>query len=197
MFRYFAAYKPFEMLSQFTREGEKLSLADLPFVFPKDCYPVGRLDADSEGMLLLTNDPRVNKRLLSPENEHWRTYLVQVDGDINGEAVENLKKGPEVSIDGKRYKPKPCKVDVIDSPEFLPERNPPVRFRKNIPTSWIKISLVEGKNRQVRKMTAAVGFPTLRLVRISIENLNFEKFISGQVIEIDKREFYQKLRIPA
>jgi 23S rRNA pseudouridine2457 synthase len=195
MYRYFAIYKPYQMLSQFTREAGHQSLADLAFSFPKDIYPLGRLDADSEGLLLLSNDPRVNKQLLSPATEHWRTYFVQVEGEVDDDAIDRLSKGIDITVDGKKYKTKPCKAEKITQPEFLPERNPPVRFRKNIPTSWLKISLIEGKNRQVRKMTAAVNFPTLRLIRISIENLTFDKFDSGTVIEIAKAEFYQKLHL--
>lgn len=185
------------MLSQFTREAGHSSLADLDFLFPKDVYPVGRLDTDSEGLLLLTNDPRVNARLLNPENEHWRTYIVQVDGSIDEKAIEGLRKGPVISVDGKKYKVKPCKAEMISEPEGLPERIPPVRFRKSIPTSWIKISLQEGKNRQVRKMTAAVNFPTLRLIRISIEDLVCENLKPGTVFGIEKADFYHKLHLKA
>lgn len=196
MYRYFIAYKPYGMLTQFSREGERKVLADLNFVFPKDVYPVGRLDADSEGLLVLTNDKSVNEKLLHPSNKHLRTYLVQVEGEVHTEACIQLAKGVEISIDGKKYKTIPAgSVSIVDAPDFLPERNPPVRFRKSIPTSWIRIQLSEGKNRQVRKMTAAVGFPTLRLVRIVMESLELDFFEPGDVVELDKAVFYSKLKL--
>lgn len=198
MSRYFLIYKPFGMLSQFTKEGDHKTLADLNFHFPKDAYPVGRLDTDSEGLLLLTNDKKVNHQLLEPKFKHMRTYLVQVEGIFSEEAKNKLEKGVSISIEGKEYKTLPCKVTLIPSPEKagqLKERNPPIRFRKNIPTSWVEISLQEGKNRQVRKMTASVGFPTLRLVRSKIEKLTLDKKTPGEVVEIKKEEAYSLLNL--
>ncbi|MBI4944762.1 MAG: pseudouridine synthase [Bacteroidetes bacterium] len=182
--RYFIIYKPYEMLSQFTREGTHKTLANLSYSFPKDVYPVGRLDADSEGFLLLTNDKQVNHLLLNPKFKHNRTYLVQVEGVFSEEAKKKLEQGVTISMDGKDYKTLPSKV-ILDKEPNLPERNPPIRFRKNIPTSWIEITLQEGKNRQVRKMTASVGFPTLRLVRIGIEKISLGKMMPGEVREIN------------
>lgn len=183
------------MLSQFTREGNHPSLADLDFKFPSDVYPVGRLDADSEGLLVLTNDPRINHRLLAPENKHWRTYLAQVEGLPGQDSLKKLGNGVELSINGKRYQTLPSKVEQVVEPDFLPERNPPVRFRKEIPTSWLKISLSEGKNRQVRKMTAAVSLPTLRLIRIAIEDMILDNYTVGLINEIPKADFYKKLHL--
>lgn len=194
MFRYFALYKPFEMLSQFTTEGNHKTLADLKFPFPPDVYPVGRLDTDSEGLLLLTNDNRINSRLLNPQFSHKRKYFVQVEGSITDEALSRLKKGILLNDKGNKYTTLPADGKVISEPE-LPPREPPVRFRKNIPTSWIEISLVEGKNRQVRKMTAAIGFPTLRLVRCQIEELKMEIMEPGRIEEFKKHEFYSKLKL--
>ncbi|TLU98991.1 pseudouridine synthase [Dyadobacter luticola] len=171
MHQYYLTYKPFGMLSQFSREGEHQTLADLNFQFAKDIYPVGRLDADSEGLLLLTNDNSLKTKLLEPRNKHTRTYFVQVEGEINADACERLNTGVQISIDGKKYTTLPAKATLIEEPT-LPERNPPIRFRKNIPTSWLSLTLHEGKNRQVRRMTAAVGFPTLRLVRWSIGKIS-------------------------
>lgn len=172
------------MLSQFTKEGDHQTLADLDFNFPKDIYPVGRLDADSEGLLLLTNDNFLKTRLLDPKRGHKRTYLVQVEGQISAEDCKKLSSGVEISVNGKKYRTLPANVKSIEAP-LLPERNPPIRFRAKIPTSWIEISLHEGKNRQVRKMTASVGFPTLRLVRCRIGNhLDFEGLNPGDVKEI-------------
>jgi len=185
--RYFIIYKPFEMLSQFTKEGTHKTLANLNYSFPKDAYPVGRLDADSEGLLILTNDKMMNHLLLDPKFKHNRTYLAQVDGAFSEEAKKKLEQGVTISVDGKDYKTFPARVEIKHSVS-LPERNPPIRFRKNIPTTWIEITLHEGKNRQVRKMTASVGFPTLRLVRIGIEKISIGKMSPGEVKEFKKEE---------
>ena len=138
------------MLSQFSKEGDKPTLADLDFKFSKDIYPVGRLDADSEGLLLLTNDTDLNYRLLNPKFKHKRTYYVQVDGQISEEACQQLATGVKISIDGKPHHTLPAKIEILEQEPLLPARNPPIRFRKNIPTSWVSITLHEGKNRQVR-----------------------------------------------
>ena len=169
-FKYIAFYKPFQILCQFTKEAgsEKKTLAE--FDFPKDVYPVGRLDYDSEGLLILTDDARLNDALLNPKHQHARTYLAQVENVPTTEAIRSLSGG--VIIEGR--KTLPCKSSLLDVEPNVPERNPPIRFRKNIPTAWIQLSLHEGKNRQVRKMTAAVGHPTLRLLRRSIGSLNVE-----------------------
>lgn len=182
-FRYFLLYKPYGMMSQFSRENSNPTLADIEFNFPKDVYPVGRLDHDSEGLLLLTNDTTLNKLLLSPKNKHRRTYWVQVEGEISQEAIAKLCAGVEINLKGVKYKTLPAEVHAISAPD-LPERNPPIRFRITVPTSWVSITLIEGKNRQVRRMTAAVGFPTLRLVRASIENLKLGQMQPGEVVEV-------------
>ena len=171
------------MMSQFSKDGDKPVLGEL-YDFPKDVYPVGRLDHDSEGMLLLTNDKSLNQKLLNPKNKHKRTYLVQVDGDITEEAINKLCNGVTIRIKKKEHNTLPAKARKIEEPDFLPERNPPVRYRANIPTSWIEITLIEGKNRQVRRMTASVGFPTLRLIRFSMEDKNIKGFSSGEVRKI-------------
>lgn len=160
-----AFYKPYGVISQFTPEqpGQR-TLAE--FKFPKDVYPIGRLDLDSEGLLLLSDEKGLVDKLLNPENEHWRTYHAQVEGDISSEALTKLEKGVLI----RNYKTKPCQARKIAAPNYA-ERNPPIRFRKTVPTSWIEIKLIEGKNRQVRRMTAAAGFPTLRLIRTAIGNL--------------------------
>ncbi len=195
MYRYFALHKPYGMLSQFTREGDNLSLADLNFSFPKDVYPLGRLDSDSEGLLLLSKNPALNQAVLHPSQAHWRKYLVQVEGEIQEADCRRIEQGVLISINGKKYKTLSCKAHVVPVPTDLPERNPPVRFRKNIPTSWIQLELKEGKNRQVRKMTAAVGFPTLRLIRISIADLELGLLKTAEVEEYDKRSFLKKLNL--
>lgn len=190
-YSYYIIYKPYGMLSQFTPEGNKPGLGSL-FKFPIDCYPVGRLDADSEGLLLLTNDKKINQKLLDPKAGHQRTYLVQVDGAVTEEAVNKLAKGIEVRIDGKSFTTLPAKAEIIDEPALAP-RNPPVRFRKTIPTSWIRLSLTEGKNRQVRHMTAAVGFPTLRIVRTAMEKIQLDDMKPGDIIEMKGSDVYDKL----
>jgi len=192
--RYFLLYKPYLFMSQFSREGDKPTLADIPFPFPKDVYPVGRLDADSEGLLLLTDDKQLNHRLLNPKFRHLRTYYVQVDGQITEEACRQLSEGVTISVDGKPYQTLPAQVKAIPEPD-LPERNPPIRYRATIPTSWVSVTLHEGKNRQVRKMTAAAGFPTLRLVRWSIEKLNAGGMQPGDVRELTADQMAAGLRL--
>jgi 23S rRNA pseudouridine2457 synthase len=182
---YYIFYKPFMVLSQFSAEGDKKTLTDFLGGISKDIYPVGRLDYDSEGLLVLTNDKQLTYQLLEPKFAHHRTYYVQVDGDITDEAIQQLCKGVMINIDGRDYKTKPARAEKINEPD-LPERNPPIRFRKNIPTSWIALTLTEGKNRQVRKMTAKVGYPTLRLVRFSIGAVTIENMQPGDWISIDE-----------
>jgi 23S rRNA pseudouridine2457 synthase len=167
-------YKPYGVLSQFTQEAGYLSLADFG-PFPKNTYAAGRLDADSEGLLLLTNDNVIKHRITNPKFEHERTYLVQVEGCPDENKREQLQNG--VMIEGKRTKP--AKVKVLTHEPNVPSRPVPIRFRKNIPTTWIEITLREGRNRQVRKMTAAVGHPTLRLVRTSITFLSIRGLKPG------------------
>lgn len=177
-------------MSQFSQEGDKATLADYLTGIPKDVYPVGRLDYDSEGLLLLTNDTTITHQLLHPSFGHQRTYYVQVEGSITAEALQQLQEGLIIHINGKQHRTLPAIAAHIPDPEF-PERNPPIRFRKNIPTSWISLTLTEGKNRQVRRMTAATGFPTLRLVRYSIGQYDLEGLQPGtyqQTTLIDKQK---------
>lgn len=185
MYRYFLFYKPYQVLCQFSPEAGKETLADYLGALPKDCYPVGRLDYDSEGLLLVTNDKKINHRLLNPAFAHRRTYWVQVDGAITEEALAQLEKGVSIAIDGKPYHTKPARAKALVPPPDVPERNPPVRFRKLIPTSWVALTLTEGKNRQVRKMTAAVGFPTLRLIRYSIGTITVTGITPGRYKEVE------------
>ena len=180
---YILFYKPYGVLSQFTREAGYLSLADFG-PFPKNTYAAGRLDADSEGLLLLTNDNIIKHRITEPKFEHERTYLVQVEGFPDEGDRERLQNG--VIIEGKRTKPAKVKI-LAREPNLLP-RVVPIRFRKNIPTSWIEIVLHEGRNRQVRKMTAAVGHPTLRLVRTSITFFSIHGLKPGMHREMTLKE---------
>jgi 23S rRNA pseudouridine2457 synthase len=193
MLEYFVIYKPFGMLSQFSPEGKRDTLAHVGD-FPKDVYPVGRLDADSEGLLILTNDKTLNSKLLDPAYGHSRTYLVQLDGEIDRGAINRLEAGACIRIKGREYLTRKSRVQKIEEPP-LPERIPPIRFRKTVPTSWIRLSLTEGKNRQVRKMTASVGFPTLRLVRESIENLTLGDLQPGDYKQYDRTHIYELLNL--
>jgi len=154
---------------------------------------VGRLDKDSEGLLLITNDKFLNHQLLNPRFGHQRTYLAQVEGIPDEKAIRDLEQGVEIKVDGKRYKTKLAIAYLRKEDPELPDRNPPIRYRKNVPDCWIELTLIEGKNRQVRKMTAAVGFPTLRLVRWSMEKLTIEGFESGEVKEMDQKTIYHQL----
>ena len=191
MKHYFIVYKPYMVLSQFTAQPGKQGLANY-FSVPKNIYPVGRLDEESEGLLILTDDKKLNHRLLDPSCAHEREYWVQVDGAVTHDAIMQLQQGVVINVDGKPYATK-CIVSIFDEPPLLPPRNPPIRFRKNIPATWIKMILKEGKNRQVRKMTAKVGFPTLRLVRYRIEDLELDNLQPGEMIELPERTIYKKL----
>ena len=192
MLRYFTTYKPFQVLSQFSSSNGKKTLKDV-FSVPPDVYPVGRLDYDSEGLLILTNDKELNHRLLNPLFQHEREYWVQVEGTVPVSVVKQLESGVTITVDGKSYKTRKCIVTIFPDPPLVGERTPPVRYRKNIPTCWIKMILTEGKNRQVRKMTATVGYPTLRLIRVRIENLDLHPLKPGDLRELSKREIFSKL----
>ncbi len=178
-----AFHKPYGVLSQFTADGSpNRTLAE--FGFPKSIYPIGRLDADSEGLLLLSDETSLNARLLLPEHKHRRVYWAQVERVPSPLDLSRLEQG--VVIQG--YKTKPCNARLILPPN-LPERTPPIRFRKSVLTSWIELELIEGKNRQVRRMTAAIGFPTLRLVRVQIGHFQLGDLGQGKwkVLTDDER----------
>lgn len=168
-----ALHKPYGMLSQFTpdREGQTTLAAA---GFPAAVYPIGRLDLDSEGLLLLSDEAALNHRLLDPSQAHPRTYHAQVEGEVDEAALVRLRQG-EIGIQG--YRTRPCLARRIEP--LHPDRDPPIRYRASIPTSWIELTLTEGKNRQVRRMTAAVGFPTLRLIRVAVGGLRLEKLALG------------------
>jgi 23S rRNA pseudouridine2457 synthase len=185
-----AFHKPFGVLSQFTSDGSKnRTLAG--FGFPKDIWPIGRLDADSEGLLLLSDEPDLNQKLLHPRLAHQREYWVQVERIPAVEQLKKLERG--VVIQG--HKTLPCRAWMLDPqpvladghhsntlvrPALIAPRDPPIRFRKNVPDCWVVLELVEGKNRQVRRMTAAVGYPTLRLLRVRIGNFWLGDLPPGQ-----------------
>jgi 23S rRNA pseudouridine2457 synthase len=190
--QYYIVYKPFKVLSQFTSGEGKPTLKDF-FPVPGDCYPVGRLDFDSEGLLILTNDASLNDRLLNPRFAHKREYWVQVEGAISPAAIRQLATGVTITVDGKPYRTRPATVAPFETPPPAPERNPPIRYRAQIPTTWIKIVLREGKNRQVRKMTAQAGFPTLRLIRYRLEKVSLDGLAPGEMRAIAREELYSLL----
>ena len=180
--QHFIIHKPFGYISQFVnnKTRKKKLLGEL-FGFPEGTMSIGRLDAKSEGLLLLTTDGKLSDTICSSKVE--KEYYVQVDGEINLKAIEKLNKGVEIGFDGKRYLTKPSRTIVLDKdPDFI-ERSRKIRDERHGKTSWISVVLNEGKFRQVRKMTAAVGFPTLRLVRVRVGRIFLDKMVVGEVVE--------------
>jgi 23S rRNA pseudouridine2457 synthase len=175
-----AFHKPYGVLSQFTPDqpGQR-TLAE--FGFPGDVFPIGRLDQDSEGLILIGNEREWVNRLLEPRHGHRRTYHVQVEGAPDAKALSRLACG---GIDIKGHLTLPCVARALDPMPEYPPRDPPVRFRKSVPDRWIELILTEGKNRQVRRMTAAVGYPTLRLIRVAIGSLRLAPLVAGEWREL-------------
>lgn len=195
-------YKPYNVLCQFTDPDQSSARKTLKDYIPlPNIYPVGRLDLDSEGLLLLTDNGQLQHRLAHRQFAHSRTYWVQVDRIPDQLALDKLRQGIKI----KDYITRPAKVSFLTTEPSLPDRNPPIRFRKNVPTSWLELTLTEGRNRQVRRMTAAIGFPTLRLIRVGMGITNFrtkkdrqlrlDGLEPGQWRELDKEErlWLQKL----
>ncbi|WP_339631731.1 pseudouridine synthase [uncultured Sneathiella sp.] len=182
--RYILFNKPFGVLSQFTGGPDQRTLAE--FSLPAHVYAAGRLDKDSEGLLLLSDDGPFIKRLLDPANNHERKYWAELEGVPTTAAIEKLSRGVEF----KGYRSKPCRAKILDPQPDIAERDPPVRFRKSIPTCWIELVLTEGKNRQVRRMTAAAGFPTLRLIRKKIGKLSLGDLAPGAWREVQKTDIF-------
>ena len=169
-------YKPYSVLCQFT--GEAPTLRD--YIPVPNVYPVGRLDRDSEGLLLLTSDGALQHRLTDPRHGHPRVYLAQVEGIPTREAIAALTDGIEICDNRGIYRTRQAKVSLVRGDPELPPRDPPIRFRKSIPTAWLKITLTEGRNRQIRRMTAAAGFPTLRLIRVASGSLTLAGLSPGE-----------------
>lgn len=182
--QYFKLFKPFGCLSQFVQEAKrpKQVLGNL-YPFPAKTMAVGRLDHDSEGLLLLTTDGMFSYNICGKHVE--KEYWVQLDGDINEDALSKLQTGVDIGIKGEKYRTLPCQVHRLNAEPKLPPRGRKIRDARHGPTSWISICLSEGKNRQIRKMTAAVGLPTLRLVRVRIDDIRLDSLLPGEVDIID------------
>ena len=192
-YRYILFYKPYDVLSQFTdydpTNTTRKTLKD--FISIPLVYSVGRLDRDSEGLLLLTDDNFVKHRLIDPKFAHQRTYWVQVEKIPDETVLQQLTQGVQLSD----YRTKPAQVKLLSTEPSLSPREPPIRFRKTVPTAWLELTLTEGRNRQVRKMTAAVGFPTLRLVRVAIAHLSLTGIVPGEWRDLTEVELKQLRQI--
>ncbi len=186
--RYLAFYKPYGVLSQFTPEPGCPHATLKDYIPVSQVYPVGRLDHDSEGLLLLTSDGRWQHRLSDPRYGHRRTYWVQVEGSPTVAQLQQLRQG---GLKIQDYLTRSAQVHHLQTPPELPPRHPPIRYRATIPTAWLELTLTEGRNRQVRRMTAAVGLPTLRLVRSKIESLNLAGLVPGQWRDLTLAEMEQ------
>ena len=192
--RYFILYKPVDMVSQFVSKDNVRLLGDIDFDFPEGTHAIGRLDKDSEGLLLLTTDKKVTRLLFQGKEPHQRTYVVQVKNVMSEETANRLANGIEISASqGGSYLTTPCSVELIEKPSFLPE--PAIALYEKVKNSWLSITLTEGKFHQVRKMVRAVGHPCVRLIRLSIESLSVIDFLPGEVREVGKVYFYQQLKL--
>jgi 23S rRNA pseudouridine2457 synthase len=191
MHRYLLFYKPYNVLSQFTDASDSPRPTLKDYIPVSSVYPVGRLDHDSEGLMLLTNHGQLQHRLSNPKFEHPRTYWVQVERIPSEADLEPLRRGIQI----QDYRTRPAQVSLLAEEPTLPPRDPPIRFRKNIPTAWIEITLTEGRNRQVRRMTAAIGFPTLRLVRVAIAHLRLNGLSPGQWRDLTPEELQPLLNL--
>ena len=193
MHHYFLLNKPYAMLSQFIG-GEGRMLGELNYPFPEGTHPIGRLDNHSEGLLILTTNKKVTKLLFQSKVPHTRTYLVRVYRDVSEQTLEKLRTGVTIRIKGNvDYVTTPCEVERVNEPENLFPGG--YQYRADIPHTWLRLTLTEGKYHQVRKMTRAVGHPCQRLIRVAIEGLALGSLPPGEVREVEEREFFEKLRI--
>jgi len=185
---YYVFYKPYGVLSQFSDESGHAGLGQLNLDLAKDVYPVGRLDRDSEGLLLLSNDGALNGALLDPKHAHERTYWVQVEGDPSEQDLHAFERPMLLKIKGKDHVTAPARARLLPLDLEIMDREPPIRIRKSVPDRWIELIITEGKNRQVRKMTAHAGFPTLRLIRQAIGKLQLVdlNLQPGQLVRIGR-----------
>lgn len=194
--RYFIIYKPFKMVSQFVSPDRVKLLGDLDYDFPEGTHAIGRLDNNSEGLLILTTNKRVTKLLFESDTPHKRTYVIQVEKVVSPETLEQLCTGVTIKTKGKGgalYTTSPCEVKIIPKPANLYKREH--EFRDELPQTWLSMSLTEGKFHQVRKMVAEVDHPCKRLIRVSIEDLELGDLPPGGVKEIEEEEFFKKLKI--
>lgn len=192
MQRYFIIYKPYKMISQFVSPYKQTLLGDLDYKFPEGTQAVGRLDDDSEGLLILTTDKTLTKRLLHPEKKHKRKYIVQVEKKVEEEALKKLSSGIEILIKKKgAYLTLPCEVNLVEKPANLHPRAH--TYKEFLPHSWLEFVLIEGKNRQIRKMCSAVRHDCKRLIRTEIENLTVGDMQPGEVREIAQQELFELL----
>jgi 23S rRNA pseudouridine2457 synthase len=192
--RYFVIYKPFKMVSQFVSPDKVNLLSDLDFDFPHGTHAIGRLDNNSEGLLLLTTNKRVTKLLFESETPHKRTYIVQVERHMTQETLEKLRKGISIRVKGGDfYTTAACEVDIIEKPISIVKRDH--EFREDLPQTWIRMTLTEGKYHQIRKMVSSVYHPCKRLIRVSIEDLELDGMKPGEIREVVENEFFSKLRI--
>ena len=192
--RYFIIYKPVNMVSQFISSHEVRLLGDLKFDFPEGTHAIGRLDQDSEGLLLLTTNKKITQLLFQGERPHTRTYLVQVKNKVSLETAELLSNGIEISAsNGEKYLTNPCLVKLVNKPSYITDPETPLH--PNAEHSWLEISLTEGKFHQVRKMVAAVHHKCIRLIRTSIENIDIKNLLPGDVKEVEEQYFFEKLKL--
>lgn len=194
--RYFLIHKPYKMVSQFVSPDKVRLLGELDYNFPEGIHAVGRLDNNSEGLLLLTTNKKVTKLLFESDVPHERVYIIQVEGVVTDETLQVLRNGVSIILKGKggiRYNTDPCEVEIIEKPKFLEKRQH--EFHEDLPQSWLKMTLTEGKFHQVRKMVAEVGHACKRLIRVSIEDLSLDGVPVGGVKEIPEEEFFTKLKI--
>ena len=193
--RYFLLHKPINMVSQFVSSHKVRLLGSINFDFPEGTHAIGRLDKDSEGLLLLTTNSKVTKLLFQGKQPHTRTYLVQVINKVNAEIISKIANGIAISaVGGTEYFTTPCEVKLADKPDYIRELTT-TPLHENVKNSWLTISLTEGKFHQVRKMTAGVGFPCLRLIRIAIEDLRIENMQPGDVRELKREAIFKRLNI--